>query len=63
MNIKNLTIYQGKNGKIYLAIGDTSTVFTRKQMQDLNLPLHELPDFDAAAFNRAYLVTYIANPE
>ena len=50
----NFNIYQGRNGKIYLMLGNSLTVLTLQQIESLGIPVYELKDFDHNSFVNAY---------
>jgi len=47
-------IYQARNGKIYLQLGNCITVLTPRQINELNINCYNLNDFDVDLFLKAY---------
>lgn len=50
----DFNVYQGRNGKIYLVMGGGSTSLTDKQVEELNIDLSKLIDFDYQLYKSAY---------
>lgn len=47
-------IYQAKNGKIILNMGSSVTAISMKQIQELNIDVYSLQEFDHDNFCKAY---------
>lgn len=49
-------IYQGKNGAIYLHIGNMVTALTRQQISDLLIEsrFYDIADFDPESYSKYY---------
>jgi hypothetical protein len=47
-------IYQAKTGKIFLNMGNCVTCLSMKQIQELNINVYDLPEFDYDDFCKAY---------
>lgn len=47
-------IYQGRNGKIYIVMGNNFTELIHKQIVDLNIDVYSLKDFDTTMYRKAY---------
>lgn len=56
-NIKGyFNIYQAKNGKINLLMSNNYTELNLKQINDLDLDIYSLIDFDYDDFKKAYSI-------
>jgi len=49
-------IYQGKDGRIYLLMGESVTPLSMKQIQELRIDCYSLIDFDHELYMKSYLV-------
>lgn len=49
-------IYQAKNGKMNLLMGNNYTELSLKQINDLGLDIYSLVDFDYDDFKKAYSI-------
>lgn len=47
-------IYQAKNGKLFILMGNSVTALTMQQIQDLHIDVYSLPEFDYDDFCKAY---------
>lgn len=47
-------IYQARNGRIYLAMGNRYTELSHQQVHDLMIDVFELADFDYDDYKKAY---------
>jgi hypothetical protein len=47
-------IYQAVNGKIYIMMGNSYTPLTLEQVQDLNIDIYSLENFDIELFKKVY---------
>ena len=47
-------IYQAVNGKIYITMGSSYTPLTLEQVQDLNIDVYLLEEFDIELFKKVY---------
>ena len=47
-------IYQARNGLIFICIGNARTPLTKKQIDELYIPVLELDDFDFDLYKKAY---------
>ena len=47
-------LYQGRNGKIILVMGNTYTELTLQQINDLSIHLYSLQDFDNDLYAKGY---------
>jgi hypothetical protein len=47
-------IYQAKNGKIYLQLGDSITPLTNEQLNQLGIDIFDLKDFDLNDYRKGY---------
>jgi hypothetical protein len=47
-------IYQARNGAIYLMMGNSKTRLTKQQVNELNVDIYSLEDFDHDSFLNAY---------
>lgn len=47
-------IYQGRNGKIYMVMGNNFTELIHKQLVELNIDVYSLQDFDTTSYRKAY---------
>ena len=48
------SIYQAKNGAIYLCMGNKFTVLSLSQIKELSIDCYNLTDFDSDDFNKYY---------
>lgn len=47
-------IYQARNGKIYLMMGNAATPLSSEQIDQLGIDLYQLNDFDIDSYRNAY---------
>lgn len=47
-------IYQARNGKIYVQLGNNITDLTYQQIEDLKIDVYELDEFSHEDFIKAY---------
>lgn len=52
-------IYQGRNGKIYMMMGNNVTALTYEQVCDLQINTYNLKDFSVDDFAEAYELTNV----
>ncbi len=54
MDKVTFTIYQARNGLVYLANGNAKAVLTQKQILDLYINIFALDEFDFDSYKMAY---------
>ncbi|MHB8281312.1 MAG: hypothetical protein ACYDDE_00740 [bacterium] len=52
-------IYQAKNGKIFITMGNGNTELNYKQVEDLRIDVYDLIDFDYDLFKKAYNIVEV----